>query len=103
MNGKPLLLRHSGRAAAVFVGLVTLAGGTASASAATVSGAPKKLPPETLRGPIDRLQQYPKLSLATSEQRAAAVRLLEATRRATGAWKDQKAAAAPCVETRKRL
>ena len=28
----------------------------------------KKLPPETLRGPIDRLRQYPVLSLATSEQ-----------------------------------
>ena len=94
MNGRPLHLRHSGRAAAVVIGALALAAGAASASATTVSGAPKKLPPGTLRGPIDRLQQYPKLSLATSEQRAAAVRLLEATRRATSAWREQRAAAA---------
>jgi hypothetical protein len=52
------------------------------------------LPPGALRGPIERLRQYPTLSLATSEQRAAAVRLLEATRQATRPWRSPKAAAA---------
>lgn len=62
---------------------------------AFATGADKKLPPETLRGPIDRLRQYPTLSLATSEQRAAARRLraeIWAAMRA-GHWQDTRAAA----------
>lgn len=94
MNRWPLQLRRSGYRAAVHVGAIALAAGTCLAFATTVSGAPKKLPPGTLRGPIDRLQQYPKLSLATSSQREAAVRLLEATRGAAGPWRDPHAAAA---------
>jgi hypothetical protein len=52
------------------------------------------LPPGTLRGPIDRLQQYPALRLATPEQRAAAESLWEATRKATQAWSSPRAARA---------
>jgi hypothetical protein len=53
-----------------------------------------KLPPGTLRGPIDRLQQYPTLGLATPEQRAAAVRVWEATRQGTRRWSSPSAARA---------
>ena len=95
MDRRPLPLRHSGRrAAAVFGACLVAATASSSAFTGTVSSDQKKLPAGTLRGPIDRLQQYPTLSLATSEQRAAAVRLLEATRRATRAWRDPRAAAA---------
>src|SRR5438093_6173589 len=95
MDRRPLPLRHLGRrAAAVFGVCLVAAAVSASAFTATVTGDQKKLPPGTLRGPIDRLQQYPTLSLATAEQRAAAVRLLEATRSATRKWRDSKAAAA---------
>ncbi len=82
------------RRAAVLAAAFVVAVGMSSAFSTTVSAAQKKLPPGTLRGPIDRLQQYPALSLATTEQRAAAVRLLDATRRATREWRDPKAAAA---------
>ena len=92
----PLPLRHSGRgAAAVFGAFLIAAAACSSGFTATASSDQKKLlPPGTLRGPIDRLQQYPTLSLATSEQRAAALRLLQATRTATRAWKEPKAALA---------
>lgn len=95
MDRRPLPLRHSGRrAVAVFGACLVAAAISSSAFTATATGQKKKLPAGTLRGPIDRLQQYPTLSLATAEQRAAAVRLLEATRRATREWRNPKAAAA---------
>jgi hypothetical protein len=95
VDRRPLPLRHSGRRAAAVLGVCLVAATTSSSAlTSTLSGDQKKLPAGTLRGPIDRLQQYPTLSLATSGQRAAAVRLLEATRRATRAWRDPKAAAA---------
>jgi hypothetical protein len=53
-----------------------------------------KLPPETLRGPAHRLQQYPAVSLATRAQREAAVRILVETSNAVQAWRDPAAAAA---------
>ena len=95
MDRRPPPLRHSGRRAAAVFGVCLVAAAiSASAFTATVTGDQKKLPAGTLRGPIDRLQQYPTLSLATAEQRAAAVRLLEATRSATRKWRDSRAAAA---------
>jgi len=78
----------------VFGACLLAAAMSSAAFTSTVSSDQKKLPAGTLRGPIDGLQQYPTLSLATSEQRAAAVRLLESTRRATRAWRDPRAAAA---------
>jgi hypothetical protein len=57
------------------------------------AGPPKdKLPPETLRGPIERLRQYPALSLATPEERTAAETLWATTRAATSVWADPRAA-----------
>jgi hypothetical protein len=52
------------------------------------------LPPGTLRGPANRLDQYPTVSLASPAKRAAAQRLLREMRTAAGAWKDPRAAAA---------
>jgi hypothetical protein len=71
--------------------LVVLLAGSVGTDLATAGN---KLPPGTLRGPIDRLQQYPALSLATPEQRAAAVRLWEATKKATQAWSSPRVARA---------
>ena len=53
-----------------------------------------KLPPKTLRGPADRLRQYPTLSLATAEQLAAAKRLRRKLWRASAGWRDPSDAAA---------
>lgn len=71
--------------------LVVLLAGLVGTDLATAGNT---LPPGTLRGPIDRLQQYPALSLATPEQRAAAVRLWEATKKATQAWSSPRVARA---------
>lgn len=54
----------------------------------------EKLPPETLRGPAHLLEQYPKLSLATPQQRAAAQRLLADIRASTRPWADPARAVA---------
>jgi hypothetical protein len=95
VDRRPLPLRHSGRRAAAVLGACLVAATTSSSAfTSTVSRDQTPLPPGALRGPIERLKQYPTLSLATSEQRAAAVRLLEATRRATRPWRNPRAAAA---------
>jgi hypothetical protein len=69
--------------------LVALLAGLVGTDLATAGNT---LPPGTLRGPIDRLQQYPALSLATPDERAAAVRLWEATKDATQAWSSPRVA-----------
>jgi hypothetical protein len=90
MDRRPLPLRRAGRrAAAVFAACLLAAAASPSAFTSTVSRDQTPLPPGALRGPIERLRQYPTLSLATSEQRAAAVRLLDATRQATRPWKSE--------------
>ena len=95
MDRRPLPLRHWGRrAAAVFGACFLAAAASSSALTSTVSRDQTPLPAGALRGPIERLRQYPTLSLATSEQRAAAVRLLAATRQATRPWRNPRAAAA---------
>lgn len=66
----------------------------AGASSAGVPDEKGKLPPGTLRGPIDRLQQYPDLSLATPAQRSAALKLWDATRAGVSNWRDAHAARA---------
>jgi hypothetical protein len=58
------------------------------------------LPPETLRGPAARLDQYPTLRVATPAQRAAARRLLGEMRAAAGSWRDPRTAAAAGFEVR---
>jgi len=67
---------------------------TLVAVGAPAATAADKLPPGTLRGNVDRLHQYPTLSLATPAQRAAARRLLADVRAATRDWRDVRAAAA---------
>jgi hypothetical protein len=79
--------------AALVAGLAVATAVPATLSALTLRQAPK-LPPGTLRGPIDRLRQYPKLSLATPKQVAAAKRLRRKTRAALRRWRDPRAAAA---------
>jgi hypothetical protein len=59
-----------------------------------------KLPPETLRGPANRLHQYPAVSLATKEQRKAAVGVLVETSEAVRAFRDPRAAAAAGYDLR---
>jgi hypothetical protein len=54
---------------------------------ATAAAKGRKLPPQTLRGPENRLQEYPTLSLATPAQRAAAKKLLAEIRTAAQRWK----------------
>ena len=58
---------------------------------ATVGG---RLPASARRGPIGALQQYPTPSLATPEQRIAAVRLLAQIRSAARPWSTARRAAA---------
>ena len=76
---------------ALAVAVVAGAAGLAALDAGAGGGG--MLPPGALRGPAHRLQQYPKLSLATPKQRAAAKRLLERTRAGTRPWLEIQAAA----------
>jgi hypothetical protein len=91
MTPRSITRRASGPAAIV-AGLAIAAGLPATLGALTLGQAPK-LPPGTLRGPISRLRQYPKLSLATPKQLAAAKRLRTETRAALRKWRDPRAAA----------
>jgi hypothetical protein len=59
-----------------------------------------KLPPGALRGPANRLQQYPTVSLATPAQREAAVRILVETSNAVRKYRDSRAAAAAGYDVR---
>ena len=75
------------------IGLWTAVSVLALVATPSVAGSGEgKLPPETLRGPIDRLRQYPVLSLASADERAAAELLWGRTRAATSAWQDPRAA-----------
>lgn len=68
--------------------------------AARAAGEPGKLPPQTLRGPEDRLQEYPTVSLATPAQRAAAERLLAQIRASARRWRRLPDATAAGFDTR---
>jgi hypothetical protein len=80
-------------ALALLAGLAVAAAASPALGALALRQAPK-LPPETLRGPLERLRQYPTLSLATPEQLAAAKRLRMEIRAASREWRDPRAAAA---------
>lgn len=69
------------------------------APASRASGQPWKLPAKTLRGPENRLQEYPTLSLATPAQRAAAERLLARIRASARRWRRLPAARAAGFDT----
>ena len=77
--------------------LVLLAAGAASASSGR-----GKLPIETLRGPADRLEQYPKLSLASTAERREAGKLLARLRASTARWQRVSAAEADGFSVRLR-
>ena len=55
-------------------------------AAAVAAEPPARLPPETLRGPENRLLEYPTLSTATVSERAGAQRLLAQIRAAARGW-----------------
>ena len=82
--------------------LCAVAAAFAAAAASGHAEGGSKLPPETLRGPAYRLEQYPTPSLATARQRAAAVRLLAEMRAASARWRDPKRAAAAGFDLRTR-
>jgi hypothetical protein len=92
--------RDRGLLVAAVAGLLVLGIAAPAGLGAAMSNDRGKLPPGALRGPIDRLRQYPTLSLATAEQRAAAAKLLSDTRIATRPWVDPRAAAAAGFSTR---
>src|SRR5436853_2004092 len=76
------------------VALCAVLGLVALGATARASGEPGKLPPGTLRGPEDQLQEYPTVSLATPAQRAAAERLRAQIRAAARPWRSLRAARA---------
>jgi hypothetical protein len=82
------VLRHGIGALAALVAALVVAGAAQTASRARPAEKSTLLPAGTLRGPIDRLRQYPKLSLATPKQRTAAARLLRAVRDGVWRWRD---------------
>jgi hypothetical protein len=75
---------------AICSALVLLGGSVASAGT---------LPPRTLHGNENLLDQYPTVTLATSGQRAAAARLLAHVRAAALEWPTARAAAAAGFDT----
>jgi hypothetical protein len=81
--------------------LLCIAAATLACADAALGERGPKLPPETLRGPAYQLDQYPTLSLATPEQRAAAVRLWRDMRAAAEEWRDPARAGAAGFDTRR--
>jgi hypothetical protein len=61
---------------------------------------PGRLPPQTLRGPENLLEEHPTLSLATPAQRAAAVHFLAQIRAAARGWRRLPDATAAGFDTR---
>jgi hypothetical protein len=78
------------KALAIWGALVLLGGSVASAGT---------LPPRTLHGNENLLDQYPTVTLATSGQRAAAAQLLAHVRAAALEWPTARAAAAAGFDT----
>ena len=91
-----------GKVAFRFATLVAGAAGAVLGPAAlgALASRPPKLPPQTLRGPEHRLRQYPTVSLATADERAAAVALRADMRDAARAWRSPQAADAAGFDTR---
>lgn len=79
------------------VALALVVAGTAHARS------PGMLPPGALRGPENRLQQYPAVRLATGSELAAARRLRAELRRAARRWPSPRAARAAGFRTRRVL
>jgi hypothetical protein len=90
--------RTSAAVAALSAGLVLTTALAVDASGARRSD---KLPPGTLRGLHDRLEQYPTVSLATRAQRAAAEDFLLALNGRTRHWRSPRLAAADGFSVRR--
>lgn len=86
------------RAVALLAGLA-IATAAPAALGAVALGHVKRLPPGTLRGPEDRLLQYPTVSLANASQRAAARRLRREIQAVSRGWRNPRAAAAAGYDT----
>ena len=69
--------------------------------AGPVRASDRSLPPSALRGPENKLRQYPTLSAATRSELAAAKRLRARLRAATRRWPTPRAAAAAGFRTRR--
>jgi hypothetical protein len=82
-----------------FVVAVTLVVAFLAPSATAHGGSGRTLPPGALRGNEFLLDEYPTLSLATREQRAAAERLLEEVRAAVKRWPTPRSALAAGFDT----
>lgn len=78
---------------------VTIVVAAVPVALAIASVDPGKLPPDTLRGPAHRLNQYPTVSLATDAQRAAAIYLRATAGRASLGWRDPRDADAAGFDT----
>jgi hypothetical protein len=84
-------------AAALLVGLAIVTAAPAALGAPTQ----RSLPPGALRGPEDRLRQYPRLSLASSRELAAAKRLRREIQLVARRWRNPRAAAAAGYATQR--
>lgn len=91
--------RDQGVRAVALLAVLAIAIAALAARGAVASGHAKRLPPETLRGPEDRLLQYPTVSLASDSQRAAAKRLRSEIRAIARGWRNPRAAAAAGYDT----
>jgi hypothetical protein len=89
---------HYQGVAVLLAGLAVLTTG-AGALGAVPSGQGKRLPAGALRGPEDRLRQYPTVSLANGSQREAAKRLRREIRAISRGWRNPRAAAAAGYDT----
>jgi hypothetical protein len=86
-------------AAKLLVAALLAALAFAAAGAGARASDAGKLPPGTLRGPENRLREYPTLSLASPAERAAATRLLAQIRASARRWRRLPAARAAGFDT----
>ena len=84
-------------AAALLAGLAIVTAAPAAFGTATQ----RSLPPGALRGPEDRLRQYPTLSLASSRELAAAKRLRREIQLVARRWRIPRAAASAGFATQR--
>ena len=86
------------RAVVLFAGLA-IATAAPTALGVVAVGHGKRLPAGTIRGPEDRLLQYPAVSLANASQLAAAKRLRREIQVVARGWRNPRAAAASGYDT----
>ena len=92
LRARPLPIAVAAFALLALTGSDPVRAGDADASTRHALCVLRAQTPRSVRGLVDELPQYPKLSSATAAERAAARRLLRAARRAARAWRDPRAA-----------